>query len=232
MPIYDISLGISEALPVWPGDPPVSLTQPSRLDRGDVFTLTRMDVSVHTGTHVDAPAHFIPGGAGVDSLDLEVLIGPALMVDAGETDAITAGVLDGLAVPAGTERLLLRTRNSALWARGTPHFVEDFVAITADGARWLVDRGVKLVGVDYLSVAPYDDLVSTHRVLLGAGIIVAEGLSLGHVEPGPYRLVCLPLKIQGSDGAPARAILIDDEVAEVRNAERGMQNAEGRRQIA
>jgi arylformamidase len=163
------------------------------------------------GTHVDAPAHFIPGGAGIESLDLNVLIGPALVVEAGQVQAISAEVLDGLAIPAGTQRLLLRTANSRLWRRPENQFVEDFVAITADGARWLVEHGVRLVGVDYLSVAPFHDLVPTHQILLSAGVIPVEGLDLSHVEPGPYQLICLPIKMAGSDGAPARAVLITEE---------------------
>jgi arylformamidase len=210
MPIHDISLPISETLVVWPGDPPVRLTQPLHLDRGDFATVTRLDISAHTGTHLDAPAHFLQGGAGVDALDLEVLVGPALVVHALEVDAISAEVLEGLAIPPGTERVLFRTRNSDLWARGETEFDETFVAVTEDGARWLVERGVRLVGIDYLSVGPFADPVPPHSILLGAGVIVVEGLDLSKIESGVYQLVCLPLKIAGCDGAPARAILIEE----------------------
>ena len=209
MRIYDLSLPISESLVVWPGDPPIRITQPHHLDRGDEATVSRLDMGAHTGTHVDAPAHFVPGGSGVDDLDLNVLVGPALVVDARQADALSAEVLETLPIPTGTERVLFRTRNSDLWARGEPEFHEDFVAITEDGARWLIERGVRLVGVDYLSVAPFDAVTPTHRALLHAGVVAIEGLDLSGIGPGAYQLVCLPLKIVGTDGAPARAILIE-----------------------
>lgn len=206
--IYDISLTIGPDLPVWPGDPPVQLSQPSHLDRGDEYTLTRLDISAHTGTHLDAPAHFIPRGATVEALDLAVLIGPCRVVETATAGHVTAAALEALAIPPGTVRVLLKTANSRLWAESGAAFRPDFVAVAADGAQWLVDHGVKLVGVDYLSVAPFDDSVATHRLLLGAGVIVVEGLNLSAVAPGEYQLICLPLKIAGSDGAPARAVLL------------------------
>ena len=208
MPIYDISLTITPTLPVWPGDPPVRLTQPAHLERGDICTITRLDISAHTGTHLDAPAHFIPGGVGVETLDLDVLIGPALVVDARGRGLLTAEALEALAIPPGVQRLLLRTDNSAIWQRGEAAFVEDFVAIDSSGAAWLVERGVRLVGIDYLSVAPFDDGVPTHQILLGAGVIPVEGLDLSAIEAGEYQFACLPIKIGGADGAPCRAVLI------------------------
>jgi arylformamidase len=209
MAIYDISLPISESLAVWPGDPGIRITQPSHLDRGDAATVTRLDMGAHTGTHVDAPAHFIPGGSGVDALDLDVLVGPARVVHALEGDVLSTEVLGGLQIPSGTERVLFRTRNSERWARGAREFAEDFVAITEGGARWLVERGVRLVGIDYLSVGPFSAPAPTHRVLLRAGVILLEGLNLSGVAAGVYQLVCLPLRILGAEGAPARAILMD-----------------------
>jgi arylformamidase len=207
--IHDISLPISESLIVWPGDPGVKITQTSRLDKGDLMTVSRLDMSAHTGTHVDAPCHFFPGGSSVDTLDLNVLVGSALVVHALEADALSADVLERLAIPPGTERVLFRTRNSNRWARGEPEFDENFVAITEDGAHWLVEHGVRLVGIDDLSVGPFDGPMATHLILLSAGVIAVEGLNLSGIAPGLYQLVCLPLKIAGSDGAPARAILID-----------------------
>jgi len=135
-------------------------------------------------------------------------MGPALVAEALEADALTADILAELAIPLGADRVLLRTRNSDLWARGEGEFAEDFVAITEDGARWLVERGIGLVGIDYLSIAPYGASVPTHQMLLRAGVILVEGLDLSQVAPGMYQFVCLPLKIVGGDGAPARAILI------------------------
>jgi arylformamidase len=209
MTIYDISVPISESLPVWPGDPEIHITQPMHLARGDMATVSRLEMGAHTGTHVDAPAHFIPGGLSVDALDLSVLVGPALVIHAPEAHALTAQVLERLNIPPGTSRVLFRTRNSDRWARGEYPFFEDYVAFTMDGAAWLVERGIRLVGIDYLSVAPFDDPVPTHQTLLRAGIIVVEGLDLSSVAAGAYQLVCLPLKIAGAEGAPARAILIE-----------------------
>jgi len=207
--IYDISLPISQQLPVWPGDPPVQVTQVQHLDRGDPMTLTRLQMGAHTGTHVDAPAHFVAGGRTVEALDLEILVGPALVIGVPDAGALSAKVLDRLDIPAGTRRLLLRTTNSDLWARGETQFCRDFVGIASDGAQWLVDRGVQLVGIDYLSVSPYDDPIPPHQILLRAGVIALEGLNLAAVAPGAYNLVCLPLCIRGAEGAPARAILMD-----------------------
>jgi arylformamidase len=146
---------------------------------------------------------------GVDRLDLNLLVGPAVVVHAPEVDTLTVEVLEELAIPPGTERVLFRTRNSQRWARGEREFWTDYVGITDEGARWLIARGVRLVGVDYLSVAPYDDPGPPHRTLLGAGMVVVEGLDLSEVGPGLYQFVCLPLKVVGGDGAPARAILIE-----------------------
>ena len=209
MAIYDISLSISESLVVWPGDPAIRITHPAHLERGNGLTLSRLDLGAHTGTHVDAPAHFVRGGDGVDRLDLGVLVGPALVVHAREAEALSAEVLEALDIPPGTERVLFHTRNSELWSRGEEEFYKGFVAIPQDGAHWLVERGVRLVGVDYLSIGPFADPAPTHHILLRAGVIAVEGLNLSGVAPGVYQLVCLPLKIAGADGAPARAILMD-----------------------
>jgi arylformamidase len=211
MPIHDVSLPISESLVAWPGDPRPAFVSVLSLDRGDSATVTRLDLSAHTGTHVDAPAHFVQGGAGVDSLDLDVLVGPAHVIDGGAARALSARVLEALSIPPAAERLLFRTRNSERWARRefSHEFVEDFVAVTEDGARWLVERGVRLVGVDYLSVAPFADPVPAHRVLLQGDVVVVEGLDLSGVSPGAYRFACLPLRLVGVEGAPARAILMD-----------------------
>ena len=209
MSIYDISLTISPSLPTWPGDPPLELVKFESMDQGAHNNVSRISASVHLGTHVDAPYHFLNDGSAVDALPLEVLIGPCYVVQLpDELEAITAEVLDRTDIPAEMKRILFRTRNSHLWPRGESSFQTDFVAITEDGAGWLVDRGVQLVGVDYLSVAPYGDSVPTHTVLLKAGIVCVEGLNLSNVMRGFYDLYCLPLKIAGCDGAPARAILI------------------------
>ncbi len=209
MKIYDISVPISPELPVWPGDPPVVLEQVASMDAGAHDNVSRLACGVHTGTHVDAPHHFLNDHRTVETLSLDVLTGPAQVIQIPEeVDLITADILEKAAVPAGTARLLLKTRNSRLWERGEKEFATDFVGVSVDGAEWLARAGVKLVGIDYLSIAPYKQSIPTHQALLKPGIIVLEGVDLSAVSPGIYDLYCLPLKLAGSDGAPARAILI------------------------
>jgi arylformamidase len=180
------------------------------LEAGDPVTVTHLAVDVHAGTHVDAPAHYLRGGATVESLPLEALIGPAWVADFPGADAIDAAALAAARIPEGTRRLLLRTRNSGLWGRGE-HFHPDFVALTLDAARWIVDRGILLVGNDYLSVQRYWDGPETHMVLLRQGVVLLEGIDLARVEPGSWELICLPLLLPGADGAPARAVLRREE---------------------
>jgi arylformamidase len=212
MTIYDISLTISPQLPTWPGDPPLELERFESMDTGAHANVTKLSSSVHLGTHVDAPHHFLNDGRGVDALPLDVLTGPCYVTQLPDgIDAITSEVLDRTEISSEMKRVLFGTRNSHLWARGESKFETDFVAITEDGAEWLVERGIQLVGVDYLSVAPYGDSVPTHTVLLKAGLVVVEGLNLSQVMRGFYDLYCLPLKIAGCDGAPARAILVQSK---------------------
>jgi arylformamidase len=209
MTIHDISLTISPNLPTWPGDPGLELEQFESMDEGAHVNVTKISTSVHMGTHVDAPHHFLNDGRTVEGLPLEVLTGPCYVTQLPDgIEAITAEVLDRTEITSEMKRILFGTRNSHLWARGETEFQTDFVAITEDGAAWLVERGVQLVGVDYLSVAPYGESDPTHRALLKAGVIIVEGLNLSNVMRGFYELYCLPLKIAGCDGAPARAILI------------------------
>jgi arylformamidase len=198
--VIDISVAVRPGMVIYPGDPDVRLERVSSIAEGAPANLSRLDFGVHSGTHVDAPLHFIEGGAGAEELSLDVLVGSALVVDARGADVLDAAAVGPVA--AGTERVLFRTRNSELWARH--EFVEDHVSLTADGAAALVERGVRLVGIDYLSVG--DE--SAHHALLGAGVVVVESLDLRDVEPGRYTLVCAPLKLVGSDGAPARALLL------------------------
>lgn len=205
--IYDISIPISESMPTYPGDPPVTIDPILQIAQGDAANVSRLSFSNHTGTHLDPPAHFIPGGATVDQLDLRVLIGAARVIDLTRVAReITANDLERARIPRGTQRLLLKTRNSALWRKS--EFQKDFVGIAGDAAQWLVDHKIKLVGIDYLSVETFGAREPrTHRTLLGAGVIAVEGLNLTGITPGQYTLICLPLKIKDGDGAPARAIL-------------------------
>jgi arylformamidase len=208
MSITDISVGISPRLPVWPNNPGVELERMNKIEAGANSNVSRLALGVHSGTHVDAPVHFIAGGAGVETLALEVLIGPALVIHLPQAARVTAADLAGAAIPADTRRLLIRTRNSEFWARGDTEFHTDYTGVGPDAAEWLVQHGIALVGVDYLSVAPWKESRPTHQILLAAGVVVVEGLNLSAVEPGAYQLICLPLKLVGCDGAPARVVLV------------------------
>ncbi|MBI4498320.1 MAG: cyclase family protein [Chloroflexi bacterium] len=211
MKIHDISVPISAELPVYPGDAGVSLTPVARMAQGAVADVSLLSLGTHTGTHVDPPGHFLPGGATVDALPLEVLIGPAWVADARGLPTITRPVVEQLDIPVGAQRVLFRTDNSELWERR--EFVKDFVYLEGDAARWLVERGVRLVGIDYLSVERFGfDRPEAHLTLLGAGVVILEGLDLRAVRQGPYTLLALPLKIQGGDGAPARVVLLEGEL--------------------
>lgn len=200
MEIFDVSVPIRPEMITYPGDPQVRMERAASIEHGDVANLTRLDFGVHSGTHVDAPLHFIDQGVGADALALDMFLGPCEVVDATAAD----GAIGPELVPDGVERVLFKTRNSRLWERDA--FEEGFVRIGVAAAQRLVDNGVRLVGIDYLSVGDPD----THRTLLGAGIAAVEGLDLRGIEPGPYSLACLPLRIIDSDGAPARAVLIRD----------------------
>ena len=203
MKVHDVSVTLRPGMVIYPGDPRLKLSLDQSLDRGDVANVSRLDFGVHTGTHVDAPLHFVAGAPDAAALSLDVLVGEAWVVDAtsfeGEVDA-------RLEIPDGAERILLRTRNSELGLLANDDFDDRYVRLNADGARALLARRVRLVGVDYLSVGDEE----VHQLLLGLGVVVVEGLDLAAVEAGRYRLVCLPLKIAGSDGAPARALLVED----------------------
>jgi arylformamidase len=205
----DVTLALSPLLPVWPGDPEIEIAPLARIEAGDPANVSRLNCSVHSGTHVDAPRHFVDGGQSVEELDLNILLGPAHVARIPDTvDAVGPEELERLELAPDVIRLLLRTRNSNLWQTARTEFTRDFVALTAQGAEWVVERGVRLVGVDYLSVQLFADLEpDTHLTLLGSGVIIVEGLDLGQVPSGDYELLCLPLKIDGCDGAPARVVL-------------------------
>ncbi len=203
----DISLMISPDLPRWPGSPATELRRRRDMARGDAVNDSTLFCGVHTGTHVDAPRHFLADGADVTQLPLDALIGPAVVVALPDVDAVTVDDLEALNLPPDTQRLLLRTRNSEGWKRGDREFHADFVALTVDAARWVAARGIRLIGVDYLSVQIFRGDPQTHIALLDAGVVIVEGLNLADVAPGTYELICLPLKLAGAEGAPARAVL-------------------------
>jgi arylformamidase len=206
MEIFDVSVPIRDGMLHYAGNPPVHVTRVQSISPGDPNSanVSELDMGAHSGTHVDAADHFLEGGAGAEALPLEALIGPAEVVDAGAaTDALDLATLRSLELPPrGTERILFKTRNSQLWNQD--EFTRDFVRLDGKAAAYLVERGARLLGIDYLSIGDAE----AHRVLLGAGVVCVEGLDLRGIEPGSYELVCLPLKLVGSDGAPARAVLI------------------------
>jgi arylformamidase len=209
MTVLDVTVPIREGMVVYEGDPEVRLERVAAIDDGAIANLSRLDFGVHSGTHVDAPIHFFDGAPAAEAIPLEPLMGPAHVVDATRVERdLDADALQALELPVDAERLLLKTPGSELWGRD--EFVRDFVSLTGDGAAYLVSRGVRLVGIDYLSIGDAD----AHRTLLGAGVVVVESLDLRAAEPGLYRLLCLPLKLVGADGAPARALLIRDSLGD------------------
>lgn len=202
----DVSVSVGPGIVVWPGDPPVANRRAQSIEAGDAANVTALSMGAHTGTHVDAPLHYVDGAAAIDDMDPGATIGPARVVALDSPGPLGATELAGAGVARG-ERVLLKTRNSARRWFEEP-FRDDYVHVAPDGARLLAERGVRAVGVDYLSVGGMgDDGARTHRILLEAGVWIVEGLWLGDVEPGRYELVCLPVKLAGADGAPARALL-------------------------
>jgi arylformamidase len=213
MRLLDVTLTLSPDLPVWPGDPQVRIERTRKIEDGANSNGSELHMRVHSGTHVDAPFHFLNDSTEyVDTLPLETLIGFCSVVGIpSEVDVITRAVLEDVYIPQTATRILFKTRNSRQWAEGRKEFDTKFVGIDASAAQFLVDRGVKLVGIDYLSIAPYKNSRPTHEIFLNNRVIVLEGLDLSKISEGYYTLFCLPTKLAGSDGAPARVVLIDEE---------------------
>ena len=207
--IWDVSMPIRTGGLVYPNNPPISITPVQSIAAGNTANVSRIDLGSHTGTHVDAPHHFIDGAPGVDELPLDVLIGPARLIAFGdEVMAVGEAELRRHDL-TGVTRLLIRTRNSAWLASESTEFHPDFTHVAPDGAEYLVSIGVRLVGVDYLSVEQFHSPHhKTHRTLLSNGVVIVEGLDLIDPPPGDYEVYCLPLLLAGLDGAPARTVLI------------------------
>ena len=205
MKLIDVTVPLDENLPAYPGNTPFQIEPIKRISHGGSSNVSTLHMSAHTGTHVDAPRHFFDEGPGADQLPIELLLGRALVVEVTSRHGITPEDLSGVDLSEAV-RVLFKTVNSRLWS--TRDFKPDYVGLTEAAAKHLVDRGVKVVGVDYLSVEEFRKPgAPAHRVLLGSGAIVIEGLNLLEVEPGHYDMFCLPLRIVGCDGAPARVIL-------------------------
>jgi len=205
MKLIDVTVPLDSNLPIYPGNTPFSLEAVKRIGRGDSSNVSTLHLSAHAGTHVDAPRHFFDDGPGTEALPLEMLVGRARVIEVTTRKGITAEDLARIDLSEDV-RVLIKTPNSRLW--GSPEFHTDYVGISESGARHLVDHGIKVVGVDYLSVEEFKHPgAPAHHILLGGGTIVIEGLNLRDVEPGPYEMYCLPLRVVGSDGAPARVVL-------------------------
>ena len=202
----DISVPLKSGMIHWPGDGEVSILKTSRMDAGDEVNLTQINMSAHTGTHIDAPLHFLPDGTAIDRMPVEVMLGRARVLTFPQIPVVTAADLAVHDIRPG-DRILIKTDNSdGLW-HNQP-FEPDFVHLATDAAIWLAERKPALIGIDYLSVAGFEHNESeVHEALLGAGIWILEGLNLSKLIPGQYELICLPLKLAGADGAPARALV-------------------------
>jgi arylformamidase len=205
MKLIDVSVALDASLPTYPGNTPFSLEATKRISRGESSNVSTVHMSAHAGTHVDAPRHFFDGAAGVDALPLEILLGRARVIEIRSRKGIGPDELSEIDLSEDI-RVLIKTANSRLW--GSPEFHPEYLGVTEAGAKHLLEHGIKVLGVDYLSVEQFRTPgAPAHHVLLGGGIIVIEGLNLRDVEPGIYEMFCLPLRIVGADGAPARVVL-------------------------
>jgi arylformamidase len=205
--IIDISVPMHPRLPVWPGNRPVSIEHLQSMTSGAVANVTHLSTNSHTGTHIDAPLHFVDGAKTTEEIPLNKLIGTCQVLDFQGKTKINADDLAKSGILPGTEKLLFKTDNSRLWDDLSHPFYEDYCALTADAAQWAVDHQIHLVGIDYLSIQLYHDPPDTHVILLSNEVVILEGIDLRQVRPGAYRLLCLPLKIMGVEGTLARAVL-------------------------
>lgn len=206
--IIDISLQLNESLPRWPGASDFLVEQNLLLSSGDLCNNSRAELELHNGTHIDAPWHMVDHGKKVDQIPLSTLVGPAEVVELTEVKRITADVLEKHVSKHMVDRLLLKTSNSHLYKQHGSSFYEEYAALESTGAQWVVDHGIQLIGIDYLSIEVFDSHdYSAHKILLGNEVVVLEGINLAEVHPGRYELTCLPLRFTGTDGAPCRAIL-------------------------
>ena len=203
--IYDISIPITDNMLNWLGDDPVKVYKSASYEKGDSFSVTRLEMGAHTGTHIDAPHHFLESGSTVEQVNVSKLMGKCKVFEIKNRDMIDVESLKKYKIEEN-DRILLKTDNSNhIWYK--KEFRKDFVSLTPNAAEYLAEKKVAAVGIDYLSIGAYEGGEETHRILMGAGIWIIEGIYLDNIAPGEYKLICLPLKIVGSDGAPARAVL-------------------------
>nr|QOL01214.1 putative extracellular protein TR9_022 [Trebouxia lynnae] len=213
--LIDISVAIHPESPSWEKSDGLGEYRElvERQDQGGLAFVSKVNLVVHTTTHFDAPSHFLQeafdSGRGIEAMDLSIMNGPALVVEVPHDRNITAEVLSTLSIPSGTERLLFKTVSSAKKLMYHTPFLTNYTALTETGSDWVVQHGIKFVGIDYVSIATYEELTAAHQSLMRVGTGIVEGLDLSHVEPGLYDVHCLPLKLHGSEGAPGRCILLD-----------------------
>lgn len=201
----DISVPIRNGMVNWPGDVSVQIERRTRMEKGSIYNLSSISMSIHTGTHIDAPLHFLSDGKAVDTIPPDAVVGPARVIESRDNVSIKLEELASYNIKRG-ERILFKTRTSAI-AWKSDSFIEDYVYVSKEAAEFLAGRGVKAVGIDYLSVAGYKAGQDVHVTLLRAGVWIIEGLDLSGVAPGNYYLICLPLRLVGAEGSPARALL-------------------------
>ena len=206
--LYDITVPTHSELPVWKGDNKAQIWQSARIADGDICNVSNLKMGVHTGTHIDAPLHFVDGGKTTNEIPLSKLVGQCHVAELKGRKELTAQDLASLNILPNTEKLLLKTDNSDLWKDLSHPFYEDYCALTPDAAEWVRDRGIHLVGIDYLSISLFKDPPEiVHQILLRAEIVIIEALNLTDIPIGNYRLFCLPMKVKDVDGIPARVIL-------------------------
>ena len=202
--LHDVSVPVHPGMIIYRRNPGVEFERVLSIDAGDGANVSRVSMGAHSGTHIDGSLHFFDDGTGVDALPIEAMLGRCEVVEIPDPgEAIDRETLEGASVPEGVERLVLKTPNSKLWE--LEEFTHDFVRLDGSGASWVLERGISLIAIDYLSIGDHD----AHVELLGNGVVALEGLDLREIDPGPYELICLPMKLTGTDGAPARVLLRD-----------------------
>ncbi len=206
--LLDITIPLVSGIPQWPGSGDFDRRVAASMERGHGSNVTALRMDVHTGTHIDAPSHMLADGGAMETLPLERFVGPTQVVEIDSSrPAIEAADLENAGIEPGVRRLLFKTSNSRFWEVPCHEFRKEFKALSAEAARWIVRRKIFTVGIDYLSIEPYQGDHSVHRLLMEARVAIIEGLNLRGVSPGMYELICLPLSLPGADGSPARALL-------------------------
>lgn len=208
MKIIDISVPINGKIPHWPGGTRAKLRRISKIKKEYGCNESSLDMNLHTGTHIDAPLHFISDGKTSNQILLNTFIGDVFVAHLPRVSKISSFELKTIKIPKGVKKVLFKTSNSLLWNKNIAQFNKKYVGITADGALWLAKQNFKLIGVDYLSVAGFDETVAVHKILLGKEMVLLEGINLSFVKSGLYGLICLPISILGTEASPVRAVLI------------------------